>query len=67
MNTIKYTDRNGLVSYPSDLQGLSYNDCLTQLNLFEQDEFEMYESDRQTEDYLVLNHTDGTFESYEIN
>lgn len=66
MNSIQFTDRNGNVSIPNDFQNLSYNECVEQLDLLEQGYDMDFESDRQLEDYLVLNYIDGSFEIYEI-
>jgi len=54
-------------SYPSDWQNLTYRESVEELNLLEQKTgFKDFESDRQAEDVLCLNHTDGSFSLYEI-
>jgi hypothetical protein len=66
MAKIKLTTKNG-TSYPSDLHNLTYRESVEELNLLEQKTgFEDFETDRQGEDVLCLNHTDGNFSLYEI-
>ena len=66
MATIKLTTKSG-ISYPSDLQNLTYSESVEQLDLLEQKTgFEDFEADRQGENVLCLNHTDGNFSLYEI-
>lgn len=64
---IKHTDAAGRVNYPGDLNGLIYEDAVTQLDLLEQGtSHSTHEADRQGEDVLVLNYPGGEFEIYEI-
>jgi len=66
MARIKLTTQNG-TSYPSDLQKLSYNEAVEQLDLLEQKTgHEVFEADRQMEDDLCLNYANGDFDLYEI-
>lgn len=63
---IKKTDSEG-VSFPSDLKNLSYEEAVEQLNLLEQQTgFSDFTPDRQGEDVLCRNYTDGSFELFEI-
>jgi len=66
MVNIKLTTQKG-TNYPTDLQSLSYESAVEQLNLLEQKTgFEDWERDRQAEDVLCLSHTNGDFSLYEI-
>lgn len=66
MVNIKLTTSNG-VSYPNDLQGLNYQQAVEQLNLLEQPTgIDDFEADRQGEDILCLNYSNGDFKLYEI-
>lgn len=66
MASIQFTDKKGNTSIPNDLKNLSYDECINQLDLFEQGYNKDFEPDRQFQDYLVLNYPDGFFEIYEI-
>lgn len=66
MANIKLTTQDG-VSYPLDLQNLTYDEAVTQLDLLSQKTgHEDWELDRQGEDAICLNHTNGDFSLYEI-
>lgn len=66
MANIKLTTIEG-IDYPKDLQNLSYDNAILQLDLLSQNSgSEGFESDRQGEDVLCLNYTDGSFYLYEI-
>jgi hypothetical protein len=66
MANIKLTTPDG-ISYPSDLQNLTYDEAVTQLNLLSQKTgHEEWELDRQCEDAICLNHTNGDYSLYEI-
>ena len=66
MARIKLTTKDG-ESYPSDLQDLTYEEAVAQLDLLSQKTgFEDWELDRQGEDVICLNHTNGDFSLYEI-
>lgn len=66
MANIKLTTQDE-VSYPSDLQNLTYDEAVTQLDLLSQKTgHEDWELDRQGEDCICLNHTNGNFSLYEI-
>lgn len=66
MANIKLTTQDG-VSYPADLQNLTYDEAVTQLDLLSQKTgHEDWELDRQGEDVICLNHTNGDFSLYEI-
>lgn len=60
---VKLTTDDG-VSFPEDLQNLTYSKAVNQLNLLAQCDAE--EIDRQAEDVLCLTNADGTYELYEI-
>lgn len=66
MTNIKLTTQDG-VSYPLDLQNLTYAEAIEQIELLSQKTgFEDWEIDRQGEDCICLNHTSGDFSLYEI-
>ncbi len=66
MARIKLTTKDGK-NYPSDLQDLTYEEAVTQLDLLSQKTgFEDWELDKQGEDVICLNHTNGDFSLYEI-
>lgn len=66
MAKIKLTTQDG-TSYPSDLQNLTYEEAVKQLNLLEQKSpSDDYETDRQGEDALCLNYVNGDYSLYEI-
>lgn len=66
MANIKLTTQDG-VSYPADLQNLTYDEAVTQLDLLSQKTgHEDWELDRQGEDVICLNYTNGDFSLYEI-
>lgn len=63
---IKKTNTTG-TTYPADLINLSYEDSIAQLNLLEEVTLHAdFKSDRQGEDVLCRNYTDGSFELFEI-
>lgn len=63
---IKLTTWDGVI-YPTDLQNLTYEEAVIQLDLLSQKTgFEDCEPDRQGEDIVCLNHTTGDFSLYEI-
>lgn len=67
MAKIKLTTQDG-TSYPSDLQNLTYDEAVTQLDLLAQrgsrDDWDT--ADRQGEDVLCLNYVNGDYSLYEI-
>lgn len=66
MAKIKLTTNAG-TTYPADLQNLTYDEAVNQLNLLEQKTGrEDWEADRQGEDALCLNHVGGDYSLYEI-
>ena len=66
MAKIKLTTKAG-TTYPSDLQNLTYEHAVEQIELLSQKTgFEDWDADRQSEDVLCLNHTNGDFSLYEI-
>ncbi len=66
MAKIKLTTNAGS-TYPADLQNISYDEAVKQLDLLEQKTLHSdYETDRQGEDALCLNYVNGDFSLYEI-
>lgn len=64
MTKIKVTSSLGAISYPSDLNGLTYEQAVEQLNLLEQNP--AVEPERQLEDALVITYADGSWSIFEI-
>lgn len=63
---IKLITKDGVI-YPTDLQNLTYEEAVIQLNLLSQKTgFEDCEPDWQGEDVVCLNDTNGDFSLYEI-
>lgn len=67
MSKIKLTTQSG-TSYPNDLQNLTYEDAVNQLDLLAEksgrDDWDT--ADRQGEDVLCLNYSNGDYSLYEI-
>lgn len=67
MSKIKLTTTDGTVTYPTDLQNLSYEECVNKLDLLSINSgFDDFKSERQGEDVLCRSYVDGSFELFEI-